>query len=47
VDGKEIPLRVHTLCVQGDTPGAVDLVKRIREKLTAENVEVVPIRKVL
>jgi UPF0271 protein len=47
VDGKEIPLRVHTLCVHGDTPGAVNLVKRIREKLTAEKVEIVPIRKVL
>jgi len=45
VDGREIPLAVETLCVHGDTPGAVDLVRRIREKLTAEGVEFVPIAK--
>ena len=47
VDGKEIPLSVHTLCVHGDTPGAVGLVKRIRETFAAHNVEVVQIRKIL
>jgi UPF0271 protein len=42
VDGTEIPLRGQTLCVHGDTPGAVDLVKSIREKLEAEGVQVEP-----
>jgi UPF0271 protein len=47
VDGREIPLSIHTLCVHGDTPGAIHLVKRIRERLSAEKVELVPIRKIL
>lgn len=47
IDGREIPLEVHTLCVHGDTPGAVDLTWRIRENLTAEGIELVPIAKML
>jgi lactam utilization protein B len=29
--------------VHGDTPGAVNLVKKIRQTLTEENVEVIPL----
>ena len=47
IDGREIPLEVHTLCVHGDTPGAVDLTRRIREKLTTQGTELVPIAKML
>jgi len=47
IDGREISLEVHTLCVHGDTPGAVDLTRRIREKLTAEGMELVPIARML
>jgi UPF0271 protein len=39
-DGREIPLRVDTICVHGDTPGAADLVRRIRAGLQAAGVEV-------
>lgn len=46
-DGQEICLEVQTLCVHGDTPGAVDLVRRIHENLTTEGVELVSIGKVL
>jgi UPF0271 protein len=42
VDGTEIPLAAQTLCVHGDTPGAVNLVKSVREKLEAEGVQVKP-----
>ena len=38
IDGTRIPLEVQTLCVHGDTPTAVDLVKKIRETLEAEGV---------
>jgi UPF0271 protein len=31
---------VDTICVHGDTPGAADLARRIREALEAENIEV-------
>jgi len=40
IDGTEIPFRTQTLCVHGDTPGAVNLVKKIRETLIQAGVEV-------
>ncbi len=46
VDGTEIPLVAQTLCVHGDTPGAVELVKRIRQRLEAEGIEVKPMKEV-
>ncbi len=42
VDGTRIPLEVQTLCVHGDTPTAVDLVRSIRETLEKEGVSVRP-----
>jgi 5-oxoprolinase (ATP-hydrolysing) subunit A len=42
VDGTSIPLVVQTLCVHGDTPTAVDLVKSIRTILKNNSVEVKP-----
>jgi UPF0271 protein len=30
---------VDTICVHGDTPGAADLARRIRETLAAANIE--------
>jgi len=47
IDGTEIPLQAETLCVHGDTPGAVNLVKNIRETLTEAGVEVIPLPKFL
>ncbi len=40
VDGTPISLEVQTLCVHGDTPTAVELVKSIREALEADEVKV-------
>ena len=40
VDGTSISLEVQTLCVHGDTPTAVDLVKSIRETMEADGVKV-------
>jgi UPF0271 protein len=42
LDGTDIPLTVQTICVHGDTPGAVNLVKHIRERLEAEGINVKP-----
>ncbi len=42
IDGTEIELNAQTLCVHGDTPGAVDLVRSIRELLESEGVAVKP-----
>ncbi|MFJ9781171.1 LamB/YcsF family protein [Amycolatopsis sp. NPDC101161] len=37
-DGGQLDLLPDSLCVHGDTPGAVDLARRIREGLTAADV---------
>lgn len=42
IDGTEIPLETQTLCVHGDTPGAVDLVRSIRRRLEAAGIHVMP-----
>lgn len=39
ITGKEVPIRAQTICVHGDTPGAVDMVRSIRQALTAKKVE--------
>ena len=41
-DGTEIELQVHTLCVHGDNPSAVDVVKTIRALLGSDEIEVKP-----
>jgi len=44
IDGTEIELEADTLCVHGDNPNAVQMVKKIREDLKASGVEVRPMR---
>jgi 5-oxoprolinase (ATP-hydrolysing) subunit A len=41
--GREVSLRVDTICVHGDTPGAPELARRIHEALTAAGAIVAPI----
>jgi len=45
IEGTEIPFRPETLCVHGDTPGAVNLVKKIKQILTEASVEVTSLSK--
>jgi len=40
IEGDEVSLCAGTVCVHGDTPGAVAMIKKIRERLAAEKVEV-------
>ncbi len=40
VDGSEIDLVAQTICVHGDTPGAVEMVRTIRQLLESEGVEI-------
>ena len=42
MDGSVIPMEVQTLCVHGDNPAAVNLVRAIREGLEKEGVAVKP-----
>ena len=39
-DGSRIPVRAETICVHGDTPGAVELAVRIRAALAADGISV-------
>lgn len=40
IDGVQVSLKTQTVCVHGDTPGALGMIKKIREKLAAEGVSV-------
>ncbi len=40
IDGVQVPISAQTICVHGDTPGAVAMIKKIREKLAAAGVTV-------
>ena len=39
VDGTPVPLHVESVCVHGDTPGAVDLARAVRTALEAAGLE--------
>lgn len=38
VDGSNIPITVESICVHGDSPGAVRIATAVRDRLTAEGV---------
>ena len=42
VDGTRIPLEAQTICVHGDTPSAVELVRSIRETFKSEGIVLKP-----
>ena len=42
MDGTSIEIEIHTLCVHGDNPSAVDHVRTIRQALEAEGLGIVP-----
>jgi UPF0271 protein len=39
IDGVEVALNAETICLHGDTPGAVAIARTIREALTAAGVK--------
>jgi UPF0271 protein len=43
-DGTEIELKADTLCVHGDNPAAVEMVKKIRQELKDAGVTVLPMK---
>jgi UPF0271 protein len=47
IDKRIIPLRVDTLCVHGDTPGAARIAADLRAALEAAGVQIVPLTEVL
>lgn len=43
IDGSEVALRVDTLCVHGDTPGAPELTRRLRQGLEQHGLRVLAV----
>ena len=43
VEGGEIEVQAESLCVHGDTPGAVEMAKALRQGLESASVQVVPL----
>ena len=44
VDGRFLKLAVDTLCVHGDTPGAADIARAVRDALAKAKVKVAPFK---
>jgi UPF0271 protein len=42
VDGSTIPITVESVCVHGDSPGAVQIARAVRDRLTADGVSLAP-----
>ena len=47
ITGKDIPIKADSVCVHGDGVKALAFVKKIRETLTAEGIEIVPLADIL
>ncbi len=47
VDGKFIEVKADTICIHGDAPNAVDVIKTLREGLQREGVEVVRLSEII
>ena len=47
VTGKDIPIRADSVCVHGDSPKALAFVQKIRTALTAEHIQIVPLRDIV
>src|ERR1700752_3090931 len=43
--GKVIKMRTDTVCIHGDTPGAVEIARGVRAALKAAGIEVAPFKK--
>ena len=47
ITGKDIPIKADSICVHGDGVKALAFVKKIRETLTAEGIEIAPLVDIL
>ncbi|WBU56095.1 LamB/YcsF family protein [Paracoccus sediminicola] len=44
-DGQDIRVEAQSICVHGDSPGAVEMARRIRALFDAEGIEIAPVTK--
>jgi 5-oxoprolinase (ATP-hydrolysing) subunit A len=47
VTGKVIKMKMDTVCIHGDTPGAVEIGRKVRAGLQAAGIDVVPFKTAL
>lgn len=47
ITGEDIDMKAHTILVHGDTPNAIEILNAIRSEFDKEDIEVVPLRKIL
>ncbi len=47
ITGERIDVRADSLCLHGDTPGAVDMARALKAELQAAGVEIVPVGELL
>ncbi len=47
IDGREIPIEADTICLHGDTPGAVEVARKLRASMEEAGIQVIPISKFL
>ena len=47
VTGKVIKMRTDTVCIHGDTPGAVDIARGVRQALKDAGIAVAPFKREL
>jgi UPF0271 protein len=44
-DGRDVPVRARTICVHGDTPGAVSIAAAVRDALFATRASLTPLQR--
>ena len=47
VDGGEIEVEADSLCLHGDTPGAVEMARALERQLKVSGVEIVPVAQLI
>ena len=47
VDGSLVEVRADSICLHGDTPGAVEMARQVRSELEGAGVEIVPLRELV
>jgi 5-oxoprolinase (ATP-hydrolysing) subunit A len=47
MSGRRIPVKIDSICVHGDTPGAVEMARKVRDSLVSQGVDIRPMAEVV
>lgn len=47
VNGKKLEIKVNTICIHGDTPGAVRIAQAVRERLEQAKISIEPLHQIV